>query len=259
VSQKGNAPATASEERASKETALRAYLGRILGWERTQAIEHALRSIELSITYRAALVLLGHTGIVSIALALHRRTLGADRPFVVGNPRHRPTFAMAHRPTSYTSGVAAVRAARGGTLCVRHSRRPVDFDRMAKMARALATDVQLVICSDVFQAMHPFLIRPVPIRVPPLTTRARELPRIVDAYARDALDALGADDACFTAADRTWVFDHAARTLLEIEMATLRLVALRQAGSAHGAAKRLGMSHVALSQWLNRRRAGGAS
>jgi hypothetical protein len=53
---------------ARNEAALRAYLGRILGWsdERTQAIEHALRSIDLSVSHRAALVVLGDTDSVSI-------------------------------------------------------------------------------------------------------------------------------------------------------------------------------------------------
>jgi DNA-binding NtrC family response regulator len=159
---------------------------------------------------------------------------------------------------SFKSGVAAVRDAGGGTLCIDLRRPPADFDAAAVELRA--TDVQLVLCANASQTMHPFLIRPVPIRVPPLTARAHELPRIVDAYARDAIEALGADDdAGFTAADRTWVIDHGARTLPEIETATLRRVALRQAGSIVGAAKRLGMSHVALLQWLDRRRAGGES
>ncbi len=249
MTQKGNAPAA-----ASKKAALRAYLARILGYERTQAIEHALRSIELSIVYRATLVLLGETDMVPIALALHRRTLGAA-PFVVGDPRHRPRFETAHRPRRYTSGVAAIRAARGGTLCVRHHRLPADFDRMARMARAPSSDVQLVICSDVFHAMDPFLIRPVPIRVPPLSARVRELPQIVDEYARDAIEALGADDdAGFTEADRRWVLDRAPRSLAEIETATLRLVALRQAGGVtNRAAKRLGMATISLARWLARR------
>jgi DNA-binding NtrC family response regulator len=157
---------------------------------------------------------------------------------------------------SFKSGVAAVRDAGGGTLCIDLRRLPADFDAAAVALRA--TDVQLVICSDLSRTMHPFLIRPVPIRVRPLTARASELPRIVDAYARDAIEALGADDdAGFTAADRTWVLDHAARTLPAIETATLRRVALRQAGTVNGAARRLGMSPATLSQWLGRRRAGG--
>jgi hypothetical protein len=232
--------------------ALRAYLARILGYRRRQAIEHALRSVDLSVACRATLVLLGGAGIVPIALALHRRTLGADRPFIVTDPRRMNMLATVRAPTSNTSGVAAVRAARGGTLCMRHRRPPDDFEATVVMLRDPATDVQLVICSDVFEAMHPFLIRPVPILVPALGMRVRELPRIVDGYARDALDALGADAACFTKADRRWVLDRAPRSLAEIETATLRRVALRQAGTIGGAARRLGMSHISLTRWLDR-------
>ena len=66
---------------ASDDAALRAFLARILGYEPTLAIEHALRSIDLGVTRRVTLVLVGDTDMVLIALTLHRRTLGADRPF----------------------------------------------------------------------------------------------------------------------------------------------------------------------------------
>jgi hypothetical protein len=52
----------------------------------------------------------------------------------------------------------------------------------------------------------------------------------------------------------TWVLDHTASTLSEIETATLRLVALRLSGTFIGVAKRLGVSHVALARWMDRRR-----
>ncbi len=232
--------------------ALRAYLPRILGYERTQGIEHALRSLELSITHRATLVLLGETSMVPIALSLHVRTLG-DRPFIVADPRRVEMPATVRAPTSYTSGAAAVRAARGGTLCMHHRWRPHDFEAAVVMLRDPSSDVQLVVCSDMSQATHPFLVRPVPLLVPPLGMRVRELPRIVDAYARDAIEALGADNACFTKADRRWVLDRAPLSLVVIETATLRLVALRQAGTVNGAARRLGMAHVSFTRWLDRR------
>jgi len=41
---------------------------------------------------------------------------------------------------------------------------------------------------------------------------------------------------------------------LEIEKTTLRLVAIRMSGNLTQAAKRLGMSHVALRQWFGHRR-----
>jgi hypothetical protein len=42
--------------------------------------------------------------------------------------------------------------------------------------------------------------------------------------------------------------------LPDIQKATLRLIAIRQAGTIAGGAALLGMSHVALGQWLERRR-----
>jgi hypothetical protein len=48
------------------------------------------------------------------------------------------------------------------------------------------------------------------ILIPPLRGRASEIPRIVDEYAADAVNALGASEADFTRADRTWVLNHAA-------------------------------------------------
>jgi hypothetical protein len=96
----------------------------------------------------------------------------------------------------------------------------------------------------------------VPLQIPPLGARASDLPRIVEEYAHDAIDELGAGETGFTRVDRDWVIAHSASTLLEIERGTRRLVALRQAGTITGAARRLGISHVALSRWLSRHRYG---
>ena len=136
---------------------------------------------------------------------------------------------------------------------MRRRRLPRDLRLMAMLLRGPDAPVQIIVCADASHDVHPLLLRPAPILVPPLAARAAELPRIVDEYARDAISALGADDAGFTEADRTWVLDRAA-TLAAIETATLRLVALRQAGSIARAAARLGMSPVALTQWFGRRR-----
>jgi hypothetical protein len=241
----------------SDEPALRAYLGRILGWsdERTQAIEHGIRSIHLSISHRAALVVLGDSDPVAIAHALHCLTIGAERPFVVCDPRRRSSMmpATVRVPTSYKHGTAAVRAAQGGSLCVRRRRAPDDFSSAVGLIRDPSADVQIIICGTAHSDSDPFVALPVPIVVPSLSTRASEVPRLVDEYAADATTELGADDACFTNLDRAWTIDHAAGSLAEIEKATLRLVALRMSGSLQQAAKRLGMSHVALRQWLRHR------
>ena len=249
MSQQGNEPGGdgGEGERAGRGASLRAYLARILGYESTEAIEHALRSIELGLTHRTTLVLLGETDMVPIAIALHHRTLGIDRPFVLSDPRR------ANTATNFTSGVDAIRAARGGSLCVRRRWPPRHFPALVTKVRDPAAAVQLIVCAHVLHALHPFLVVPVPIVVPALKKRAHELPRIVDEYASEALRKLGADAACFTSDERSWVIEHAARTLPEIGRATMRLVALRQTGSIPQAAARLGLSYVTLYHWLNRR------
>jgi hypothetical protein len=232
---------------------LRGFLARLLGWTSDLAVDHALRSIELGAAHLAHLVLCGAGDLVPIAWALHRRTLGADRPFIVCDPRRRNTPASVRSPANRESGVAALAAAAGGSVCLRGSRLPEDFSSMVLQLRSTG-DVQYIVCSDEDDAADPFLVVPAPIRLPSLTDRARELPRIVDGYALDAIAALGAPNTCFTDRDRAWVLEHGASSLSEIERATLRLVALGASTSMDGAAKRLGMAAISLSNWVRRRR-----
>lgn len=235
---------------ANPGTALRAFLARILGWANTGAIEAALRAIHLVTTHHTALVLLGDHDVVPLARALHRRIFSEGRPFVVCD-RRRPDVSATHRV--HGSGVAAVQAAEGGSLCLREARMPRDLRSMAALIRGPGAPVQIIICGGAHDALHPYLLHPAPILIPPLHTRASELSRIVDEYADDAIGVLSAEATGFTPADRKWVMEHAASTLSEIEKGTRRLVALRQAGSINRAAARLGMSRAALSAWIQRR------
>jgi hypothetical protein len=235
------------------EDALRGFCARILGWENDTAVDRALRSIDLAADHCAALVLLGDTDLVPIAWALHRRTLGADRPFIVCDRGRRNLPASVRSPTNHESGVAAFREARGGSLCVRRSRLPHDFSSVVALLRH-TDDVQLIVCSEGRDDAHPFLALPVPIRVPSLTVRTDELPRIVDEYAVDAIAELRALRPGFTAADRQWVLANAPLTLAEIEKATLRLVAIRASRNMSNAAERLGMAPVSLARWIGRRK-----
>jgi hypothetical protein len=238
----------------ASEPALRAFLARILGWANTGGIEAALQAIYLSAAYHTALVLLGDRDMVPLAMALHRRIVGADRPFILSDPRRRNAPATVRGPANQESGVAAVKAATGGSLCMRQVRLPRDRRSMAALIRGPGAAVHIIICGGTHDALHPYLLRPAPILVPPLRTRAAELGRIVDEYAVDALTALRA--GAFTGADRQWVLSHAARTLPEIETATLRLAARRQAGTMNGATALLGMSHTALVEWFDSRTSG---
>jgi hypothetical protein len=238
------------------DTALHSFCARILGWttDREVAVEHAVRSIELATDHSAALVLLGETDLVPIAHALHRRTLGAEQPFIVCDRRRNVGAESTRSAANQASGVTAFQAAHGGSLCVRASCLPNDFSSMVALVRNPGASVQLIICADARFDTHPFLTLPVPIRVPPLATRVKELPRIVEEYAADALRELGARDRCFTDDDRTWIIEHCPLTLPEIEKAALRIVAIRMSKNRTRAAERLGVAPVSLTRWFSRRK-----
>jgi hypothetical protein len=88
--------------------------------------------------------------------------------------------------------------------------------------------------------------------IPSLASRVGEISQIVEEYARDARTSLGTEKLLSTA-DRAWILEHSASTLPDIEKGTLRVVALRKAGSKTAAAELLGMSHPSLSRWLDSR------
>ena len=232
--------------------ALRGFCARMLGWgdECRVAVDRALRSIRLSLTHRAPLLLRCDSDPVPIAHALHRRVLGADRPFVVCDPRRRDGKESVRSAGNHRTGAAAAQAAIGGSLCVRARRLPRDFPALLARLRELGADVQLIVCLD--REDEPSFLSE-PIEVPSLSMRAQDLPRIIDEYAQDAIAALGAPATSFHPDDHRWVLEHAAASLPEIEKTTLRRVALRSSANLSRAAARLGMAPVSLSRWLGRR------
>lgn len=234
--------------------ALRAFLARLLGFgaDRLAAVDHAVRAVRAASARRGPLLMCGGGDLVPIVHSLHLRTLGDGRPFVVCDPRRRSSAASVRATASLREGLPAMAAAAGGTLCVRARRLPRDFPAVSLALRDPASRVQLAVCVEDAADLRTLLADP--IAIPPLSRRRAELDQIVEEYARDAIGLLAAEATGFTRADRDWVIEHSASSLPEIEKGTRRLVAVRQAGSITQAAGRLGMSHVALSQWIGRRR-----
>lgn len=232
---------------------LRGFVERLLGWSNKHAVELAIRSLEVAADRRATLVLCGAGDMVPIAYALHRRTLGADRPFVVCDPRRRNVLPSVRSPANLANSAIAFEAARGGSLCVRASRPPPIFPSLVARLRT-TDDVSFVVCAHERDVEHPFLVRPAPIHLPPLARRAAELDRVIAEYTADAIAELGAPGTGFTAADHAWVREHATESLAEVEKATLRLVALRMSRNRSNAAARLGMAPVSLIRWIGRRK-----
>jgi hypothetical protein len=232
--------------------ALRGFLARILGWsdDRAEAVDLAVRSVRMAATRRAALALCGDGDLVPVARGLHRFSLGAGKPFVLCDPRRRSTDEHA-AIENHTSGMRALHAAAGGTMCVWLKRLPRDFIDVMAALRDPGTRVQLIACGQRPSDRKDLVSAP--IEIPPLSTRADEIDRVIDEYAQDAASTLNLATT-FSAVDRDWVRNHSAASLPEIEKGTRRLVALREAGNVARAAVLLGMAHASLGEWIGRRR-----
>jgi hypothetical protein len=82
--------------------------------------------------------------------------------------------------------------------------------------------VLFAVCINKRDDVHPLLVRPAPIRLPSLARRMDELPWIIHEYAADAITELRMLLPGYSDADRTWVLEHAATSLAEIEKLATR-------------------------------------
>ncbi|HEU4726482.1 MAG TPA: FHA domain-containing protein [Kofleriaceae bacterium] len=237
---------------SSRLAALRVFLGRILGWtsDQVRTVDLALRSIRSAAIRQVAIALCGDGDLVLIARALHRHTLGADRPFILCDPRRRSAEETVRGAENHQRGMEALRAANRGSLCIWNERLPRDFADVRIALQDPDTRVQLIVCGR--QSTDAFGV--VPITIPPLRRRASELSQIVGEYAKDAAIELGLPDTPFAQSDRDWVMRHAAGTLAEIEKTTQRLLAIRETGgNLNAAAAVLRMARWSLAKWVSRR------
>jgi hypothetical protein len=232
--------------------ALRGFCARLLGWgaDRMSDVDYALRTIRLVAAHRAVLFLRGEGDLVPIAHALHRYTLGADAPFVVCDPRRQNMRASVRSPANHASGKAALIAAARGTLCVRSARLPPDLPALPTLHKPDAT-AQIIVCLE-NKNHSSLLLGAMPIDLPPLKVREMEWETIIDEYVGEACAALLAPTIRLTDSERGWIMQHA-RTLPDIEKATLRLVAIKRSRHLSDAAARLEMAPVSLSRWCKRR------
>ncbi|MDQ3367995.1 MAG: FHA domain-containing protein [Myxococcota bacterium] len=231
---------------------LHGFLARLLGWrsDRRDSVDHALRAVRLAATRRAALVLCGDGDLVPIAFDLHRRVFGAERPFVSCDPKRRESEATVRSVQNFTTGLAALDAARSGTLCVWSKRLPRDFNDVAAALRHPSAQSQLVVVAHTPAEARSFIVAP--IEIPSLRSRSGEVERIIDEYAAQALASWSVAGP-FLPEDRAWVRTHSAESLLDIEKGTRRLVALRRSDSIAAAAALLGMAPASLQEWIGRR------
>jgi hypothetical protein len=241
--------------------ALRNFLARLLGWdeERCSAIDHAMRAIGQARAGRATLVLSGSGDLVPIAQTLHRRSLGPTAPFILNDPRRDDGRETARSPANCISGVAALERARGGTLCLRAGRLPVDIDVVLDAVRKPGSDVMLVVCARAgMKASKPYTVTTTPIDIPVLASRRHEVPRIVAENIEEVIGLLQAPARCMRPSDLAWIVKLAEfggdTTMADVERAVVRIVALRKTGNVTRAAQLLGMAPVSLARWFWRRK-----
>jgi hypothetical protein len=113
---------------------------------------------------------------------------------------------------NYQTGMSAFEAATRGSLCVRNSRLPKDFDTVIAALRAPNPPVRLIVCAQTTEECEEYLA--IPITIPPLSTRCDEVVQIIMEYAEDALAELGASRTGFLATDRDWVRMHSRLVLV---------------------------------------------
>lgn len=234
--------------------AVRALLERLIGWSAARAaqVDRALRSVRELAAHRGPLVLRGDGDLVPAARALHRRAFGDDSPFIVNDPNRAPALMKRTGDNNVVDIAAAVRTAAGGTLCVRSDRTAMGLAEVRRRVDEAEAAVRLIICGQTATRIDDD--RGSVIVLPSLFQRAGEIGDIIDEYAADALAVLGATPDRFTPDDAEEVRSHGPLSLGEIEIAVTRLAAIRHFGGVTRAAAWLGISHVALSRWLARRR-----
>jgi hypothetical protein len=233
---------------------LREFCRRLLGWDvgRLGAIDRALRAIRLARTGHNPLLLCGDNDLVPIARTLHRCTMEGSAPFILCDRRRKHPDASFRFPANIPGGVDALTAANGGTLCIRTSSFPHDIDDVMRRFCEPGCDVQLFLCMQ-YGRRKTFFAGAQPIEIPSLQGRDRDLTRIIQEFAQDAITSLGVPQTAFLDEDRRWVLDNADYTIPEIQKATLRVVALRASRNLHQASLLLGIKAISLSHWLERR------
>jgi hypothetical protein len=233
---------------------LRCFLSRLLGWvgdAAEEAVDRAMQIIRWAQRRRTPIALVGNEDMVPIAHDLHHYIFGADKPFVLCDSKRQSRAEDARSVENIAEPRAALRAARGGTLCMRNERLPEEMEGILEEIRySPGLLVQLVFCGKAERPIH------VPstevISIPPLNKRdGDQVSHLIFEYFLEAERTLNARRRV-SPAEQEWVRNNAI-SIGEVSKSTLRLTALRESTSLLEAADRLQMATVSLRRWIQRR------
>ncbi len=230
----------------TRQSKLRAFAGRLLGWGRTPAIAHALDAIHTCFAGRGELWIRGPGDLAPIAGTLHR--LASDlAPFIMCDPRRGNERASTRSPCNVPGIADAISAASGGTLCVRSRHLPRDFSSTVDQLRS--ADLALV-----------FILEPRerrsderPIDVPYIHDRRSEMPRLVGELLDEAQRELCIARSGVTSLDLAWLIEHAGPEFSDVVKCVDRVFALRSSATLLAAAEVLQIAPVSLTRWARRR------
>lgn len=231
---------------------VRAALARMGGasFELADEREVALQNLRLAVTGKAVFMIWGEGDLLDFAQELHQLALGKQQPIVFCSPGGKQRFMPGEGALRRVStGLEALRWARGGTILLDNRRLPEDLRSMLTLLRdARSTAHTLVIVLSKY-VRKTEVFTPTPFVIPPLSARQREIAQIFMECERVAAARLDIEPVKLTGAERRWVQEHCS-TLSELQTSILRLIAMRHAGSTSGAARLLGLTTSGLQQWL---------
>jgi hypothetical protein len=237
----------------SRERELRAFCWRLAGRGDQLAgfVDDVIHTLLIAAARGAPIALRGESDLVPIAHALHCRLFGSDRPFVVCDPRRHEGNGSVRSPPNRRTGLLALDAAVGGSVCIRANRLPPDFDALAASFRECGSIAMIFVCLQDSDRVRDLLCPP--IEVPSLAERAPYLHRLLDECLEEAAEALGVRGVRLTEAMRESILLDV-ESLADLEKTALRVVALASSRNMSRAAERLQMAPVSLSRWVSRRR-----
>jgi hypothetical protein len=237
---------------AVRDRELRVFCRRLLGSSEARSfqVEDAVDGVLTAVARGMPIALRGTSDLVPVAYALHRRIVGADRPFVVCDPRRSEVEGSVRMPPSRRTVALAVEAAMDGSICLRSRRLPADFDRLRESVRDAAPFPTVFVCLHGDDRVRDLISRP--LEILPLAARASESHRLLQESLDEAATALGTGRLRLPRYARQGVLERVA-SFAELEKTALRVVALASARNPSQAAVRLGMAPVSLKRWLHRR------
>ncbi len=232
---------------------LHSLLQRFLGWSdvRLPEIDAALSDVREMARLHASLVLRADR-------RPDNRRAKQDGAFIGGVVRrlHGLIFDES-QPLVFHDGKEpgrdALARAVDGLLCIDAKTPPRDFMQLIKLLRLPDVRTRLVICTASSEEVEPLLVqlrRNVTIVIPGLDGRRDEFERLLQTYGWEAAAKLGAPNPSFRPQDSV-VLATAVQTLDELEADATRLVAYRNWKPEEAAARRLGITRSALSQWAD--------